>query len=63
MRLGDEQLAKMLLSNNRSSVFPDLKLASKYKPHGARQITNRAWKCDPYLRNLAEDMATAKSSI
>ena len=72
----DEQLAGTLfaagglapggLDANASApvgVFPNLKMVSKDKPHGARRITSRTWKCDPYLGQLAGDVVMGKSSI
>ena len=30
-----------------ADLFPHLKVINKDKPHGARMITSRTWKCDP----------------
>ena len=30
-----------------ADMFPHLKVINKDKPHGARRITSRTWKCDP----------------
>ena len=34
--------------------LPNLKIVNKDKPHGARRITSRAWKCDLYLGKLVD---------
>ena len=72
----DEQLAGTVLAGGRAPaapgdggrapllhIFPRLKVISKDKPHGARRITSRTWKCDPYLGRLADEVIMGKTSI
>ena len=47
----------------QAAIFPNLKVVNKDKPHGARRITSRTWKCDPYLSKIAENVVMSKSSI
>ena len=35
-------------------VFPNLKVINRDKPHGARRIVSRTFKCDPVLNNLVD---------
>ena len=46
-----------------ASIFPNLKVVGKDKPHGARRITSRTWKCDPYLHKIAENVVMSRYSI
>ena len=46
-----------------AAMFPNLKVVGKDKPHGARRITSRTWKCDPYLHKIAENVVMARHSI
>ncbi len=39
-----------------ADLFPHLKIINKDEPHGARMITSRTWKCDPYLGRLAHEV-------
>ena len=74
----DEQLAGRMLQDGAGadpgggdpfgggaplSVFQNLKVINKDKPHGARRLLSRTWKRDPYLSKIATNTVMAKSSI
>ena len=69
----DEQLAGRLLQTTNldcnaadvhiGQIFRNLIIINKDKPHGARRITSRTWKCDPYLGKLAQEIVMGPNSI
>ena len=46
-----------------ADLFPHLRVINKDKPHGARRITSRTWKCDPYLGKLAHEVIMSSTSM
>ena len=46
-----------------ADLFPHSRVINQDKPHGARRITSRTWKCDPYLGKLAHAFIMSSTSM
>ena len=46
-----------------AQAFPNIKVLNKDKPHAARRIVSRTWKCDPKLKSLVSDIFMKSESI
>lgn len=63
-RRGDGVIEAMELATaSFKQVFPNLKVINKDKPHGARRIVSRTFKCDPVLNNLVDKVFMSSDSI
>ena len=63
-RRGDGVIEAMEVATaSFKQVFPNLKVINKDKPHGARRIVSRTFKCDPVLNNLVDKVFMSSDSI
>lgn len=66
----DEILAGQKLQGKRQrrqgadeTVFPNIKIQNRDKPHASRRIVSRTWQSDGYLHAVCQTFVHAKSSI
>ena len=57
------KLALKVTEENFRKNFPNLKVINKDKPHAARRIISRTWKCDPSLNNIVQNVCMNSESI
>ena len=50
------KLALKVTEENFRKISPNLKVINKDKPHAARRIISRTWKCDPSLNNIVQNV-------
>ena len=57
------KLAMEVNMESFSQIFPNLKVINKDKPHAARRIVSRTWKCDHVLNGIVKKVFMSSDSI